>query len=73
MKCGLTFPCSFFISIETNSARETYIKSRTYYFLDDMINIKDLGSHEIKRDKKLYKSIFIYYIEYLKPNSVKPL
>ena len=59
MKCGLTFPCSFHISIETNNARETYVKSCTYYFLDDMINIKNLDSNEIKRDKKLYKSIFI--------------
>ena len=44
--------------------KEINIKNRTYYFLDDMINIKDFDSNLIKIDKKLYKNISIYYNGY---------
>ena len=42
------------------------------YFVDDMINIKTLDLNKIKIDKKSYKNIFIFYIGYVTPNSVKP-
>ena len=56
------------------------IKYRTYYFFDDMINIKDFDSNLLKIDKNSYKNIDIYYIgyitikdsDYVKINSVKP-
>ena len=41
------------------------IKYRKYYFLDDMINIKDFDSNLLKIDKKSYKNIDIYYIGYI--------
>ena len=41
------------------------IKDRTYYFFDDMINIKDSGWSLLKLDKKLYKNIGIYNIWYI--------
>ena len=55
--------------------------NRTYYFFDDIINIKNFDPNNIKIDEKLYKNIFIYYIGYLtvkdlkyvKINSVNPL
>ena len=61
--------------------KEINIKNRTYYFFDDMINIKNFDSNLLKIDKKLYKNIDIYYIgyitmrdsDYVKINSVKPL
>ena len=37
-------------------------KIRTYYFLNDMINIKNFNSNILKVDKKSYKNIDIYYI-----------
>ena len=40
------------------------IKYQKYYFLDDMINIKDFDSNLLKIDKKSYKNIDIYYIGY---------
>ena len=46
--------------------KEINIKSRTYYFFDDIINIKDFDSNPLKIDKKLYKNIDIYYIGYIK-------
>ena len=55
--------------------------NRTYYFFDDIINIKNFDPNNIKTDEKLYKNILIYYIGYLtvkdlkyvKINSVNPL
>ena len=41
------------------------IKNRTYYFYDDMINIKNFYSILLKLDKKLFKNIAIYYIGYI--------
>ena len=57
--------------------KEINIKNQIYYFLDDMINIKNL----LKIGKNLYKNINIYYIGYItvkdsdcvKINSVNPL
>ena len=57
------------------------MKNQTYYFLDDIINIKNFDSNKIKIDEKSYKNILIYYIghvtikvgEYVKTNSVNPL
>ena len=61
--------------------KETNIKNRTYYFFDDMINIKDCDPNLLKIDKKQYKNIDIYYIGYIavkdfyyvKINSENPL
>ena len=38
-----------------------------------MISIKNLDPNNIKIDKKSHKNIFIHYIGYVTPNSVKPL
>ena len=41
------------------------IKSLTYYFYNDMINIKNYDSNLLKIDKKSYKDIGIYNIGYI--------
>ena len=41
------------------------IKNRNYYTYDDMINIKDFDSSLLKLDKKSFKNIAIYSIEYI--------
>ena len=41
------------------------IKKYTYYFFDDMINIKNFDSINIKIDEKSYINIFIYCIGYV--------
>ena len=41
------------------------IKNRTYYFFDDMTNIKNLDPNKIKIDEKSYQNILIYYIGYV--------
>ena len=41
------------------------VKNRTYYFYNDMINIKKFDSNLLKIDKKSYKDIGIYNIGYI--------
>ena len=41
------------------------IKNRTYYFYNDMIDIKKRDSNLLKIDKKPYKDIGIYNIGYI--------
>ena len=45
--------------------KEINIKNQTYYFFDDMINIKTFHSNLLKIVKKSYKNIDIYYIGYI--------
>ena len=47
------------------SIKEINIKSQTYYFFQDMINIRSFHSNLLKIDKKSYKYIDIYYIGYI--------
>ena len=41
------------------------IKNRTYYFYNDLINIKDFDPKLLNLDKKPYKNIDIDYIGYI--------
>ena len=40
--------------------KQVNIKNQTYYFHNDMINIKDFDARLLKIDKKSYKNIGIY-------------
>ena len=61
--------------------QEINIKNRTYYFFDDMINIKHFDPNLLKIDRRSYKNINIYYIgyitkkdsEYVNIHSINPL
>ena len=59
--------------------KQLNIKNRTYYFYNDLINIKDFDARLLKLDKKTSIGLGIYYIGYVtkKPewnvNSVNPL
>ena len=44
--------------------KEMNIKNRTYFF-DDIIDIRNFQPDLLKIDKKPYKNIDIYYIEYI--------
>ena len=60
----------------SNKVKDIDIKSQTYYFFDDIIDIKFFDLNNIQIDEK-----FIYYIryerikdsKYVKINSVNPL
>ena len=47
------------------TVKQTNIKNRTYYFYNDMINIKNFDPILLKLDRKSYKDISIYYIGYI--------
>ena len=41
------------------------IKNCTYYFFNDIINIKGFNSNILETYKKSYENISIYYIRYI--------
>ena len=47
------------------NTKQINIKNRTYYFFNDLINIKEFDPSQLKIDKKSYKNIVIYYIGYI--------
>ena len=42
-----------------NNMKEINNKNRTYYYVDDLININDFDFENILLDEKSYKGIFI--------------
>ena len=65
----------------SNKVKYISIKNHTYYFLNDIINIKSFDSYNIKINENSYKNILIYYIgyatikdlKYVKIGNVNPL
>ena len=55
----------FHWTYKMGQVKELNIKNQTYYFFDNMINIKNFHSDLLKIDKKSYKVINIYYIGYI--------
>ena len=55
----------------SNKAKDIDIKNRTYYFFNDIINIKFFEPDNIKIDAKSYKNILIYYIGYVTIKDLK--
>ena len=47
------------------SKKEINIKNQTYYFYNDIIDIKTFDSNNLKLDKKTYKDLDIYDIGYV--------
>ena len=46
--------------------KQINIKNWTYYFYNDMIDLKHLNARLFKNDRKSYKNIDIYNIGYIK-------
>ena len=65
----------------SNKLNDIDIENHTYYFFNDIINIKNFDPNKIKIVEKSYKNILIYYIgyvtiknsKYIKINSVNPI
>ena len=65
----------------SNKIKDINIKNLTYYFLNDVTNIKKFNPNNIKIDENSYKNTLIYYIgyvtikdsRYIKINSVNHL
>ena len=54
-----------FIMYKMGKVKQIDIKNQTYYFYNDMINIKNFDPILLKIDKKSYKNIGIYNIGYI--------
>ena len=50
----------------SNKIKDINRKNRTYYFFNDIINIKRFDSNNIKIDKNSYKNILIWHIMTIK-------
>ena len=57
--------CNSIKLIKMGEVKELNIKNKTYYFFDDMIDIKIFHSNLSKIDKKSHEDIDIYYIGYI--------
>ena len=63
------------------STKNLYIKNKSYYFYNNLINLSNFNMNNLRLDKKTWRDIDIYYIGYVdknKPeewcvNSVNPL
>ena len=47
------------------SRKQINIKNRTYYFYNDIIDLKTFDSKNLKLDKKTYKDLDIFNIGYI--------
>ena len=64
----------------SNKVKDVDTKDCTYYFFNDIINIKKFDSNNIKIDEKSFKNIIVYYtgyvtitdLKHVKINSVNP-
>ena len=62
----------------SNKVKGIDTENHTYYFFDDIINIKIFDPNNIKIDEKSHKNILLYYtgyvmikdFEYMKINSI---
>ena len=45
----------------SNKVKDIDIKNRTYYFCNDIVNIKIFNPNSIKIDEKSYKNFFFFY------------
>ena len=50
--------------------KQINIKNWTYYFYNDIIDLKDVKPNLLKTDKKSYKNINIYCIGYITINKI---
>ena len=54
------------LNLKMGTIKDLNIKNQTYYFYDDMIDIKKVQSNLLKIDKKKpFKDFDIYYIGYI--------
>ena len=54
------------------TTKQINIKSRTYHFYDDMVNMKNFDPNLLNLNKKSFKKIGFYYIGYItKKMSIK--
>ena len=64
-KYDYTYQAKNYWSYKMGEVKKINIKNRTYYFYNDMINLKNFEPNLLKIDRKSYKNIGIYNIGYI--------
>ena len=64
-KYDYTYQAKSYWSYKMGEVKKINIKNRTYYFYNDMINLKNFEPNLLKIDRKSYKNIGIYNIGYI--------
>ena len=59
--------------MENNAFKKVHIKSRAWYYFDDIIKLEDFDIDNILIDEKLHVNILIYNISYKTLIDSKPL
>ena len=54
-----------FVELINGTSQRIKHKNQTYYFFDDIIDIRNFRSNLLKIDKKSFKDTDIYYIDYI--------
>ena len=54
----------------SNKVKDIDIKNRTYYFCNDIINIKIFNPNSIKIDEKSYKIFFFFLPDWIWNNQI---
>ena len=49
----------------SNKEKDIDTKNHTYYYFNDIINITNFDSNNIKKYENSYKNILVYYIRYV--------
>ena len=55
----------------SNKLKDIDIKNRTYYFFNDIINIRNFNPNNTKIYEKSYKKILFYHIGYVRIKDLK--
>ena len=65
LKKTFTHETTIYLTYKMRVVKQINIKNRTYYFYNDIIDLKDFDARLLKIDKKSYKNIGIYNIGYI--------
>ena len=65
LKKMFTRETTIYQTYKLGEVKQINIKNRTYYFYNNIIDLKGFEPNLLKIDKKAYKNIDIYYIEYI--------
>ena len=60
-----------FIMYKIGEVKQINIKSRSYYFYNDIIDLENFDARLLKIDKKSYKNIGIYNIGYITKKKIE--
>ena len=55
----------------SNKIKDISLKNHTYFFFNDILNIKEFDPNNIKIDEKSYKNILVCHVGYMRIKDLK--